>query len=95
MGQGNRSTTLQQRLEIWERAEQGASDAAIAAAMQLCPMTVRKWRRRAQRQGRTGLGAQIGRPKSGPLGHAAPELRQAVRQLRSGQPGWGPITLRL
>lgn len=95
MGQGNRPTTLQQRLEIWERAEQGEGDAAIATVMQLSPMTVRKWRRRAQSQGRSGLGSQIGRPKSGPLGHAAAELRQAVRQLRSAQPGWGPITLRL
>lgn len=95
MGQGNRPTTLQQRLEIWERAEHGENDAAIAAAMQLSLLTVRKWRRRAQCQGRAGLGSQIGRPKSGPLGHATPELRQAVRQLRSAQPGWGPITLRL
>jgi len=95
MGQGNRPTTLQQRLAIWERAEQGESDAAIAAAMQLSPMTVRKWRRRAQRQGRDGLGARIGRPQSGPLGHAPPEVREAVRQLRSAHPGWGPITLRL
>jgi transposase-like protein len=95
MGQGNRPTTLQQRLAIWERTEQGESDAAIAAAMQLSPMTVRKWRRRAQQQGRSGLGSQIGRPQSGPLGHATPEFRQAVRQLRSERPGWGPITLRL
>jgi transposase-like protein len=95
MGQGNRRTTLQKRLEIWERAEQGECDTAIAAAMRLSPMTVRKWRRRAQRQGRAGLGSQIGRPKSGPLGTSSPELRQTVRQMRSEQPGWGPITLRL
>jgi len=63
--------------------------------MRLSPMTVRKWRRRAQRQGRAGLGSQIGRPKSGPLGTSSPELRQTVRQMRSEQPGWGPITLRL
>lgn len=95
MGQGNRPTTLQQRLAIWERAEQGESDAAIAAAMQLSPMTVRKWRRRAQSQGRSGLSSQMGRPKSGPLGQSPPEFRAAVHQLRSEHPGWGPITLRL
>jgi len=42
MGQGNRPTPLQQRLAIGERAAQGESDAVIAAALQLSPMTVRK-----------------------------------------------------
>jgi len=94
MGQGNRPTTLQQRLAIWERAEQGESAAALAAAMQLSPMTVRKWRRRAEQQGRAGLGSQIGRPPSGPLGQAPPELCAAVCQLRREHAGWGPLTLR-
>jgi len=94
MGQGNCPTTLQQRLAIWERAEQGESDAAIAAAMELSPMTVRKWRRRAQQHGRAGLSSQLGRPPSGPLGQAPAELRAAVCQLRREHPGWGPLTLR-
>jgi len=86
---------LQQRVEIWERARQGETDSEIAATMQLSPVTVRKWRRRAQRQGRTGLSSQVGRRKRGPLGQSSPELRQIVRQLRTAQPGWGPETLRL
>jgi len=42
MSQGNRPTTLQQRVEIWERARQGETDSEIAATMQLSPVTVRK-----------------------------------------------------
>lgn len=95
MCQGHHPTTLQQRLEIWERAQCGESDPHIAATMQLSVMTVRKWRRRAQREGRGGLASHIGRPKSGVLGTATPELRQVVRELRVAHPGWGPITLRL
>ena len=95
MSQGNRPTTLQQRVEIGEQAQLGKTDAEIAAAMQLSPVTVRKWRRRAQHEGRTGLDSLIGRPKCGPLGQSSPELRNRVRQLRLAQPGWGPETLRL
>jgi hypothetical protein len=95
MSHGNTLTTLQQRLEIWERAEQGETDTQIAAAMQLRPMTVRKWRRRAQHQGRRGLTAPRGRPASGVLSQASPELRQAIRDWRQAHPGWGPDTLRV
>jgi hypothetical protein len=95
MGHGNTPTTLPQRLEIWERAQQGEPDSQIAVAMQLSPMTVRKWRRRAQRHGRSGLATRRGRPASGVLSQASPELRQAVRAWRVAHPGWGPDTLRL
>jgi len=95
MGQGNRATTLQQRLEISERAACGETDPQIAIAMQLSPATVRKWRRRAQRQGRSGLGSHMGRPKTGALGQVPLELREATRTLRQAHPGWGPQTLRL
>mgnify|MGYP002372760772 FL=1 len=64
MSHGNRPTTLQQRLEIWERAQRGETDPQIAAAMQVKPITVRKWRRRVQHQGRAGLGSRRGRPAS-------------------------------
>ena len=93
MGSGNTPTTLQQRLEIWARAEQGETDAQIAVAMQLSPMTVRKWRRRAQRHGRGGLASRRGRPARGALSQARPELRQAIREWRTAHPGWGPETL--
>jgi transposase-like protein len=95
MGQGNRATTLQERLEISERAACGETDPQIATAMQLSPVTVRKWRRRAQRQGRSGLGSHMGRPKTGALGQAPPAVCEATRALRLAHPGWGPQTLRL
>ena len=95
MGEGNRATTLQQRLEISERAACGETDPQIATAMQLSPATVRKWRRRAQRQGRSGLGSHMGRPKTGALGQAPPAVCEATRALRLAHPGWGPQTLRL
>ena len=42
MSHGNRPTTLQQRLEIWERAQRGETDPQIAAAMQVSVKTVEK-----------------------------------------------------
>ena len=72
MMQGHRATTLQQRAEIVERAQRGETDAQIAAALQLSPQTVRKWRRRWQREGRSGLASHMGRPKSGILGASPP-----------------------
>ena len=95
MGQGNCPTTLQQRLEIWERAQRGETDPQIAAAMQLKPETVRKWRRRAQHEGRSGLASRRGRSPRGLLSQASAELRQTVREWREAHPGWGPETLRL
>lgn len=95
MGQSHRLTPLQQRIEIWERAQQGQSDATIAAALHLSAVTVRKWRRRALKHGRSGLAATLGRPARGPLSQWPAALRARVRQLRSTHPGWGPETLRL
>ena len=95
MGQGNHATTLQQRLEISERADRGETDPQIAAALQLSPATVRKWRRRGQREGRSGLGSHMGRPRTGALGQTSLALRDAARELRLAHPGWGPQTLRL
>jgi len=56
------TTTFQERLEIGERAAAGQSDPAIAAALGCSVWTVRKWRRRGQHQGRTGLSSHMGRP---------------------------------
>jgi len=95
MGQGNRATTLRQRLEILDRAEGGETDPQIATAMQLSPATVRKWRRHGQREGRSGLVSHMGRPRSGALGQTSLELRDAARELRLAHPGWGPQTIRL
>jgi len=95
MGQSNHATALQQRLEIAERAERGETDPQIATALQLSPMTVRKWRRRAQQDGRSGLASHMGRPGTGALGQTLLEVRDAARELRQAHPGWGPQTLRL
>lgn len=95
MRRGNRATTLQERLEIWERAQNGESDRAIGWAMQLSQETVRKWRRKAQREERDGLVSRLGRPRSGPLGQFSEELRDTVRDWRRDHPGWGAGTLRV
>lgn len=95
MGQSNRTTTLQQRLEIADRAARGETDPQIALALQLSPATVRKWRRCAQREGRSGLVSHMGRPRTGALGQISLEVREAARALRLTNPGWGPQTLRV
>lgn len=95
MGQGNRATTLQQRLEIADRAARGETDPQIATLLQLSPATVRKWRRRAQCEGRRGLSSHMGRPRTGALGQTSLEIRDTARELRLANPGWGPQTLRL
>jgi hypothetical protein len=43
------TTTLQERLDITERASAAESDPEIAAALGCSVWTVRKWRRRGQR----------------------------------------------
>ncbi len=95
MSQGNHPTTLQQRVEISERAQAGEHDAAIALSLGLKPCTVRKWRRRVQRQGRKGLTSPMGRPQGGILSHCGPTVPQVLRELRKTHPGWGPTTLLL
>lgn len=88
-------TTLQQRIEIGERAERGERDPQIARALGLCAATVRKWRRRALRQGRSGLTSVMGRPARGALSHFPPIVGQVLCELRHAHPGWGPKTLRM
>ena len=87
------TTTFQERLVITERAAAGQSDPEIAAALGCSVWTVRKWRRRGQRQGRTGLGSQMGRPTAGPLGTFPTGMREAIVRMRRTHPGWGPTTL--
>ena len=84
------TTTFQERLDISERAAAGQSDPEIAAVL---GCSVRKWRRRGQHQGRTGLNSQMGRPIIGPLGTLPTGMREAIVQMRRTHPGWGPPTL--
>jgi transposase len=95
MAQANGETTLQQRLEIVERAQGGESDAKIAQALSYSMWTVRKWRRRERDLGRAGLTPQRGRPATGALGTASTEIREAIRTMRQANPGWGPETIRI
>ncbi len=86
-------TTFQERLDISERAAAGQSDPEIAAALGCSIWTVRKWRRRGQHQGRSGLNSQMGRPTTGPLSTLPTGMRDAIVQMRRTHPGWGPNTL--
>jgi hypothetical protein len=94
MSQQGRPTTLQQRTEIWERAQRRESDGTIAQALGLSAFTVRKWRRKAKRAGRRALTPRLGRPATGPLGQSSPDLREMIRHMRVDHPGWGPQTIR-
>jgi len=86
-------TTFPERLDISERAAAGQSDSEIAAALGCSVWTVRKWRRRGQHQGRSGLSSQMGRPIMGPLRTLPRGMREAIVQMRRMHPGWGPTTL--
>jgi len=94
MVQRGRETTLEERIEIGERWKAGQTDPEIAAAMGRPVPTVRKWRRKHQREGRSGLVSHMGRPATGALGQFALEIREAVREMRERCPGWGPVTIR-
>ena len=95
MAQRGRETTFEEKLGIGERWEAGQTDPEIAAATGRPVATVRKWRRKYQREGRAGLVSRMGRPPVGALGQFPLELRDAVRQMREGCPGWGPMTIRM
>ena len=85
------TTTFQERLDIIERATAGQSDPEIAAALGCSVGTVRKWRRRGQHQGRTGLSTQMGRPTTGPLSTLPAGMRDAIVHLRRTHQGGGRI----
>ena len=93
MKRGNRPISLQERSEIMVRAEHKENDTEIAKAMQLSIAVVRKWRRKARDHGREGLITIMGRPQSGPLGHFAEEMRDAIKEMRDKHAGWGAGTL--
>jgi len=94
MARRGRTTSFAERVEIGERWEAGQKDPEIAMAMKLRVWTVRKWRRRYQKEGRSGLGSRMGRPRTGALGQFPLELRDTICEMRQAHPGWGPITIR-
>ena len=87
-------TSFAERLEIGERWQAGQRDREIAQAVQRPLATIRKWRRRYQREGREGLVSKMGRPATGALGHFAGEIADEVLHLREAHAGWGPLTIR-
>ena len=94
MARRGQTTTFEERIEIGERWEAGQTDPEIARAMGLSVWTVRKWRRKYQQKGRTGLVSRMGRPPAGALGQYPCEIRDAVRKMRENHTGWGPLTIR-
>ena len=89
----SRSTTLEIRMRIWELSRSNCTDQQIADEVGYSVPTVRKWRRRGQRQGRAGLASPMGRPRTGALSSFPEALREDIHHLRLGHPGWGPDTL--
>lgn len=92
MPQRGQWTTLEERLEIWDRAKTHQNDPQFGRVIGRPRATVRKWRRRAQpqRQGRLGLVSQVGRPAQGALSSFPQALRDTILQMRKNHPGWGP-----
>jgi transposase-like protein len=89
------TTSFAERVAIAELREAGRTDPQIAQALERPLATVRKWRRKYQREGRAGLSIHLGRPKTGPLGQFPRELVEAIRAMRQANPGWGPKTILL
>jgi len=89
-----RMTTLQDRATIDQLAQVGYTDSQIAVEVGWKVRTVRKWRRRAQREGRKGMASKMGRPATGALSSYPSRFRETLRAWRIDHPGWGPKTLR-
>jgi transposase len=94
MAQKGRTTSLAERIEIGEQWKAGRKDPEIAAATGLRVSTVRKWRRKYMKEGRTGLVSHMGRPSAGALGQFPLEIRDTIREMRQDHVGWGPLTIR-
>ncbi|MCP4308256.1 MAG: transposase [bacterium] len=89
----SKRTTLEDRLQIVGLAEAGLTDPQIAEQIGWSKHTVRKWRRRGQRQGRAGLASTMGRPRRGALSEYPGKVRATLKRWREAHPGWGAKTL--
>jgi len=87
-------TTVAQRVAMIERHQQGESLGKIASEMKMNLYTVRKWWRRYQRQGWSGLQAPRLQGKQA-LAAFAPQVRYVALRLKRQHPGWGPDVLLL
>lgn len=86
-------TTIEERIEIIDRSKKGDPTWRIARDLGCMPETVRKWRRRGQRQGRHGLASHMGRPRRGALSSFPIEIRETLLRWRTAHPRWGADTL--
>ena len=93
MGRKSRTTTLEERILIAERASAGHRSVDIADEIGCSLATVRKWRQRHTRLGRNGLSSQMGRPAAGALATVSTEIKAALLEMRDQHPRWGPKTL--
>jgi len=89
-----RTTNLEDRVTILTLADVGHGDGEIAGRTGWKVSTVRKWRRRGQREGYPGLVSEMGRPVTGALSTFPPLLTETLRTWRRSRPGWGALTLR-
>jgi transposase len=86
-------TSLAERVEIGELWQAGHNDRQIAMALGRPLATIRKWRRRFQHRGRSGLSSQMGRPLTGALGKYPEEISLEVLRMKDIHPGWGALTI--
>ena len=90
-----RMTTLEDRVTILTLANAEHSDRDIAQRIGWKLSTVRKWRRRGQKEGHAGLISKMGRPAMGALSTFPSIVVETLRAWRQAHPGWGPLTLRI
>lgn len=89
MRERGQTTPYTLRIRIGELADEGKTDAEIAIELGCNYWTVRKWRRRFQKLGRTGLVSSMGRPIKGVLSTFPTTLSSAIHRVREAHPGWG------
>jgi len=88
-----RQTSIEERWQMLELANDGLTDAQIAKRTGWSQRTVRKWRRKGQRGGRAALASQMGRPRSGAMGSFSEKLRASMYNMRRQYPGRGLDTV--
>lgn len=86
-------TSLEIRMRILELSQANYTDQQIADKVGFSVPTVRKWRRRGEREGREALASKRGRPRTGALSSFPKALREDIHLMRVVHPGWGPSTL--
>jgi transposase len=86
-------TSLEIRMRILELSQANYTDQQIADKVGYSVPTVRKWRRRGEREGREALASKRGRPRTGALSSFPKALREDIHLMRVVHPGWGPSTL--